>query len=443
MNATTAAAQVTGKSRSISRRLVNATLVISLLVSVVVIAVQLLNAYRTAQDNANFRLDEVGKSIVPSIASSLWQVDTERVNLLLDGIVRLPEISYVRLDSNDGDHYERGNSSAAALATRDYSLQHNEGKSFDMGSLHVVVGRKRMLGGVIDDAIATAFTTALVLVCSALLLSLFFRLWVTRHLETMAAYAGKLSFENLDDELVLPSRAAHGSPDEIDQLVLAFNGMRDTLRSEADLRDRFETELMLHRERLEELVTERTSQLERKTDELQQQKDEMQQLAQTDSLTGASNRRHLRELAEHEMARSERSGTPLSMLMLDIDYFKRINDGYGHDVGDLAIKALCSACARELRQCDALGRWGGEEFAVLLAETDSASARHVAERIRAAVSEIRIGLESGDVVAFTVSVGLATFDSHHTSLDAVLKGADKALYAAKQSGRDRVCVSET
>lgn len=305
----------------------------------------------------------------------------------------------------------------------------------------MVIGRRRVISGLIDGAIATAITTTITLVCSSLLLMLLFRVWITRHLEKMAAYAAAMSFENLDRELVLQGRTAQRAPDEIDQLVFAFNAMRDTLRNEIGLRDRYAAELVAHRERLEELVAERTSALEQKTQELQHQKDEMQRLAHTDSLTGVPNRRRFRELAEQEMARCRRYGRPLSVLMLDIDHFKLINDTWGHDVGDRAIRALCAECLRQLRPGDAIGRWGGEEFAILLPETDSTNARAVAERIRAAISAIRVQLGADDSVAFTASIGVATLEAEQSSIDAVLKGADKALYLAKQAGRDRVVVN--
>ena len=428
-------------TNSINARLVASTLLISMLISVLVTAVQLWIAYGDAVDNASARLDEIGRSIVPSIGASLWQVDTERVDLLLDGVARLPEVAYAELESRDGDRLKRGNAHAKALATRTYALRHVEGKAFELGSLRVVVGRERVISTLIGDAISIALTTTITLVCSAMLLSLFFRAWITRHLETMADYAGALSLETLGTPLELAGRTPHDPPDELDQMVLSFNRMRETLQAEVSLRDSYESELVMHRERLEDLVVARTSELAQKSKELQVQKDEMQRLAQTDSMTGTSTRRHFRELAEHEMARSERTGVPLSVVMLDIDHFKRINVSYGHDVGDRAIKALCSACATQLRQIDAIGRWGGEEFALLLPETDFASAMKVAERIREAVSEICLGLDSGDVVMFTASLGVATFDGSHGSLDAILKGADKALYEAKEGGRNRVCAN--
>jgi len=106
----------------LSKRLAHATLAISLAISTLVIALQLLNSYRIAVGNADTRLDEIGKSIVPSLSASLWQVDTEHAYMLLDGVARLPEVAYVKLDSHEGDRYEQGEARATALAARDYAL---------------------------------------------------------------------------------------------------------------------------------------------------------------------------------------------------------------------------------------------------------------------------------------------------------------------------------
>ncbi|TAN61961.1 MAG: GGDEF domain-containing protein, partial [Magnetospirillum sp.] len=128
---------------------------------------------------------------------------------------------------------------------------------------------------------------------------------------------------------------------------------------------------------------------------------------------------------------------PLSGLMLDIDHFKRINDTFGHPVGDLAIKAMADACADAIRAIDALGRLGGEEFAIVLPDTELAAAVMVAERIRAAVSQIAIATDK-EPVTFTTSIGVAQLTEADLSVEALLSRADAALYGAKNSGRNKV-----
>jgi diguanylate cyclase (GGDEF)-like protein len=159
----------------------------------------------------------------------------------------------------------------------------------------------------------------------------------------------------------------------------------------------------------------------------------------TDPLTGLLNRRSFLELSGKEATRARRHGNPFSVLMLDIDHFKKVNDTHGHPVGDLVIKALGGVCTKALRPHDLLARYGGEEFVLTLPHTSADGARVVAERIREAVEQTAVPCESGPV-RFTVSVGVATY-ADDESFDHAVERADKALYVSKQSGRNRVTVA--
>lgn len=170
-------------------------------------------------------------------------------------------------------------------------------------------------------------------------------------------------------------------------------------------------------------------------------KEELARQATTDELTGIRNRRSLLETARREFSRTNRYGHPLSMLMIDIDYFKRINDGFGHDVGDKVLKAVADACRRELRDSDSIGRLGGEEFGVLLPNTGSTGAAIVAERLRTRVDALRIAGDWGEDIRPKVSVGVACADNA-SRVEVVFKRADEAMYAAKAAGRNRVHVAD-
>ncbi len=165
----------------------------------------------------------------------------------------------------------------------------------------------------------------------------------------------------------------------------------------------------------------------------------LDQLASTDALTGVYNRRRLFELAAAEVERSERYGHPLSVALLDVDHFKRLNDRYGHAAGDEALRELVRIVSTVLRKVDVLARYGGEEFVILFPETDQAGALRVAERVRAAVAE-----QSGARGAppLTVSVGL-TQRRAGESVDPIFRRADAALYEAKDGGRNAVRVGHT
>ncbi len=168
---------------------------------------------------------------------------------------------------------------------------------------------------------------------------------------------------------------------------------------------------------------------------------ELRVLASTDSLTGVANRRHWLDLAEREIGRARRQGEPLAVLVMDLDFFKAINDAYGHAVGDRVLVGFAQACCEQLRGHDSVGRMGGEEFCVLLPATDRDAAAEIAERIRHAATRITVPLSGEGLLQVSVSIGVASVEAGDPDIDAALARADAALYRAKQTGRNRVCMA--
>lgn len=159
--------------------------------------------------------------------------------------------------------------------------------------------------------------------------------------------------------------------------------------------------------------------------------------ARTDVLTGCVNRRHFLELATNELARARRYGSEMSLLMLDLDHFKSVNDRHGHHAGDLVLQTLADICRRTMRSEDVIGRLGGEEFAVLLPETGSRMALNAAERLRRAIARASVPLPDSPPLSFTASIGVATMVPDDFSIVSIITRADQALYEAKNSGRNR------
>jgi len=170
--------------------------------------------------------------------------------------------------------------------------------------------------------------------------------------------------------------------------------------------------------------------------ERKQMLEEMCRLARTDSLTGLWNRGYFMELAGREVARCLRNETPLSLLIVDVDYFKAVNDSYGHDVGDQALIGLAKTLRHSVRDVDIVGRYGGEEFVVMLPDAAHDEAVTVSQRVAEKVRQTIV--KCNDIeIPLTVSVGMTSL-RNGDDLDAMLKFADIALYAAKKKGRDRV-----
>lgn len=166
---------------------------------------------------------------------------------------------------------------------------------------------------------------------------------------------------------------------------------------------------------------------------------ELRQIASTDFLTGAMARRAWFEAANGEVGRAHRYKHPLSLLIMDIDRFKAINDRHGHPVGDRVIKALAQVAMDTVRQSDLFGRYGGEEFVLALPETGAVAAYALAERLRQAVKQSRLAAPHG--LRWTISIGIAEMAPHDGTIQPALERADYALYQAKAAGRDQVKVN--
>jgi diguanylate cyclase (GGDEF)-like protein len=175
--------------------------------------------------------------------------------------------------------------------------------------------------------------------------------------------------------------------------------------------------------------------------------EEAQRLSLTDPLTGLWNYRYLRESLRREVERASRFGRMLAVLVLDLDHFKDVNDTYGHAAGDAVLSEFARRIRIGLREVDVAFRQGGEEFVVLLPETDAYGGAIVAERLGAAIRDLPVPIDSrradqADQIPVTVSIGVAVFPEHGADADRVLAAADDALYAAKNAGRDTYRLAE-
>lgn len=199
--------------------------------------------------------------------------------------------------------------------------------------------------------------------------------------------------------------------------------------------------LVKRQEELERLVTERTRELAQANQKLDAANRELQALANQDGLTGLANKRHFSAKYHEEFARARRSGKPISLIMIDVDWFKSYNDNHGHLAGDDCLKQVAAAIRRMVgRSSDLAARYGGEEFVVMLPETSGAQAAELAEKIRRHIAELSILHENSAVAAHvTASFGVATMvpDGHQLP-NVLIARADAALYRAKHAGRNRV-----
>jgi diguanylate cyclase (GGDEF)-like protein len=172
-------------------------------------------------------------------------------------------------------------------------------------------------------------------------------------------------------------------------------------------------------------------------EELRTAKEQAEALARTDMLTDLNNRRAFFEIGTQLLSQSMRFNHPLSVIMLDVDNFKHINDTYGHSIGDSVLLSLAQILRNMVREVDVVGRIGGEEFALILPETDISNAATFAERLRTSIANTSLGSAKGEI-KMTASFGIASNANSDISLDNLISKADEALYRAKQNGRNRI-----
>ena len=166
---------------------------------------------------------------------------------------------------------------------------------------------------------------------------------------------------------------------------------------------------------------------------------QLQKLSSTDRLTGLYNRGHWEEALKHEYARHSRYGNDCALIMFDIDHFKLVNDNYGHPGGDRVIQRVADLVREHVRDSDICGRYGGEEFALLLPDTDKEGGQILAERLRASIEETVVE-HDGKLIRFTISLGVADLQRPAADHQELIERADQALYTSKRSGRNRVTV---
>jgi two-component system, cell cycle response regulator len=179
--------------------------------------------------------------------------------------------------------------------------------------------------------------------------------------------------------------------------------------------------------------------VKRLQDELRQRNEDLDRISRTDALTGLRNRRHVEEYLVKLTSLARRNAEPIAVLVIDIDHFKSVNDSHGHDAGDVVLREVAGRMLGSVRLEDMVGRWGGEEFLVVLPNTAAEGAAELAERLRQVVAETPCRLADGDAVQVTISVGCAA--SLMDDAGRLVRSADAAMYEAKESGRNRVVMA--
>ena len=274
----------------------------------------------------------------------------------------------------------------------------------------------------IDTMVSSVQHVSRIILYSSIIAILLVSLWqiliVCKPLNNLIDHISQITEGNLNIE----EFKAKSSQDEIGRLAKVFNQMHATIKRQIQ-------ELNAHRELLEKEVKERTY-------ELEQANKKLDLISRTDELTQLPNRRDMHRTIEKEVDRANRFRKAFSIIFIDIDHFKDVNDTYGHAAGDAVLKSVASTIRSLLRKYDVLARYGGEEFLTLLPETELKDAAHVAERFRKQIENQTIFF-GGYEIKVTITLGVAQFDSSQGA-EKCIQLADKALYEGKEHGRNKV-----
>ncbi|MCZ2496887.1 diguanylate cyclase [Xylophilus sp. Kf1] len=429
------------RRRSLGSRLMLATLSFCLLFTLAAAAVRTWSAWQAGVRSMEAELSLMERMYESALSKASWDLDRDQVETYAEILSQVPAVGQVRitlrLPVGAPVVFERTRqgwtpSSVAPRHRAALTYEPFPGRTEQVGELELSgdegLLRKRLRDELLGIFVAQAVQSLLL---ASLVMAMFHRL-VTVHVRRIARHLAQLTPLTLGRPLVLerPDR----NDDELALLVTGVNQLQNNLSDYLERQQRFEQELAAHRDRLSELVLERTA-------ELQAVNQRLEALSRTDALTGLANRRSFDLVKLAEFQRARRAGLPLTLLLCDIDYFKRYNDAYGHAEGDNCLRKVAAALSSVVqRNGDLVARIGGEEFAILLPGSDTATGLALAERLRQEMHRLAIAHRHSDVSPHvTLSLGLATLEpAADADFEALFRRADQALYRAKNEGRDRV-----
>ncbi|WP_286239612.1 diguanylate cyclase [Neptuniibacter halophilus] len=360
-------------------------------------------------------LEKINIYLVNNYAAYPFLNDTPAIQKAL--LPEPPLTGFVQIEENERiNYYSRADLQRSNLHSADYLTIHSQ---FNLSPVDQFM--QKFLG-------ISSLITLILLGLAFLLVSFLFDRWILQRIFRIISTLERSA--DGDYSVVIRDE----QQDELRLISEHINSMNRRI-------SRRDVELQEAHHHLEQRVTERTADLEQEIDARRQAEAQLLELASTDPLTRVMNRRAFEDQAVLEIERALRYGREFSLILLDIDHFKQINDQYGHHFGDRVLVSIARLLESCLRNIDSLCRHGGEEFVLLLPETNTHAAMELAERLRSEIEAFKIN-ENGETVHLTASFGVTTWRRSEVDIQPAVKRADRAMYQAKEEGRNRVQLAQ-
>jgi len=457
-------ARASPATTSIANRLLQIIFVVYFGITLVVTLVQLYSEYRHAEGRVHAEIEAMRQTFGPGIANAMWRFQQDVLHGILRGMSALPTVAGVKVLDQNGQLVSAVGTvldaqGQPALAGPDGALQPmvaEQGffaRSVGHGFAVIYVDERnqpRQIGhwvvysnpGVVLQQVQFGFLLIFIsAVIKTLALWLIFlyvvQRWLGQPLRQLTDFVAQIDIHNLGDKaFVLQDQPRH----ELHFLADSVNNSTRKLRHSIENNQRLYHRLLEEQQALKSLNETLEQRVAQRTVQLQQANRQLAALSATDGLTGLANRRHFDEVLAIEWSRAQRLGQPLTLAMLDVDWFKLFNDHYGHLAGDECLRQVARLMQGSVRRAgDLVARYGGEEFAIIAPGLDSRQARSMAEAVCAAIAEHAMPHALSEFGCVTASIGVVSLlPRQDDSAAALLALVDQALYRAKSAGRNRV-----
>jgi|GEM_PF-2631560 len=430
------------KKSALMKRLIFTIFSLYFILAVVVSAVHIFFEYDNIRHQIAVDLESIYTSSSDPLSTAIWNFNSEQITKVVEGLVTLNFISGVDITGNGDDlnttvgHVDIDNALIfkGPIIYKENLLDQHLGTLTLYADHMIIIDRIRVN---VIFIIANAFIKTFFL--SLIILTVGNQL-IGKPLAELVKSVRRLNLDSLEDteksKVHLTSKL-HKKANEITELIDAYNQTLDKLYSRTKQRDEARQELEDKNLNLEEMVSKKTIALQDKVSQLNDANQRLEILANTDSLTGLLNRRYFFERSAIERSRLRRNNNQAGVLIIDVDFFKSVNDNYGHPAGDAVLVVISKILKDNVRQHDLVARFGGEEFAILLVDVDIDHAITLAERMRKNIERQKV-IYKGNIIKSTASFGLSMLAPESDSVESALAHADKLLYAAKEDGRNNL-----